>query len=452
MAETTLVSSINRTDTYPKYVDNISAKYCCGAIKIVLDNSYTEQMVHELPNITINIYTEQDGERVLYTSRAITMKVPDDGEPIESILIDIPTSFTFAIIPEFDKYALLSHNKDVKINGGELWAPTTEFPITIIWDDTNVYADTSIGGGGYASDIEYDNTTSGLSATNVQDAIDEVVDDLDDKLDKAPDGTTDLIDSSGVIDPQYLPDYLLGQVIYGGNVTTNAVATLTTAAQHKLGTTSSSITLTNDTTDITGYEANEGIYYIATADFTFANINITSGDWLISTGTKWTKVDTTNEVTGVKGDAESIYRTGNVNITKTNIGLGNVDNTSDLDKPISTATQTALNSKIDTAGTGLSKTGTTLNHSNSVTANTTSSIKKFKYDSEGHITESTELTQAEQNAINSGITAEGVAQIGTNKTNISSIQNHIKFDSTSKTYYLQQAQPSNPEDGDIWIG
>lgn len=33
--------------------------------------------------------------------------------------------------------------------------------------------------------------------------------------------------------------------------------------------------------------------------------------------------------------------------SKSDIGLGNVDNTSDLNKPISTATQTALNSKLD---------------------------------------------------------------------------------------------------------
>ena len=54
-------------------------------------------------------------------------------------------------------------------------------------------------------------------------------------------------------------------------------------------------------------------------------------------------------VTGVKGDSESTYRTGNVNITKGNIGLGNVNNTSDADKPVSTATQTALNGKADAA-------------------------------------------------------------------------------------------------------
>lgn len=52
-----------------------------------------------------------------------------------------------------------------------------------------------------------------------------------------------------------------------------------------------------------------------------------------------------NTITGVKGSAETTYRTGNVNITATNIGLGNVDNTSDANKPISNATQTALNNK-----------------------------------------------------------------------------------------------------------
>lgn len=58
-----------------------------------------------------------------------------------------------------------------------------------------------------------------------------------------------------------------------------------------------------------------------------------------------------NTVLGVKGSSESAYRTGNVDITKANIGLGNVDNTSDEDKPVSMATQTALNGKANTSGT-----------------------------------------------------------------------------------------------------
>lgn len=48
--------------------------------------------------------------------------------------------------------------------------------------------------------------------------------------------------------------------------------------------------------------------------------------------------------------------TGNAHsMVKGDIGLGNVDNTSDADKPVSTATQTALNGKVDkVAGKGLS--------------------------------------------------------------------------------------------------
>lgn len=57
-------------------------------------------------------------------------------------------------------------------------------------------------------------------------------------------------------------------------------------------------------------------------------------------------------VTGVKGEAESVFRKGEVNITKANIGLGNVDNTSDANKPISTATQSALDLKANTADLG----------------------------------------------------------------------------------------------------
>lgn len=50
-----------------------------------------------------------------------------------------------------------------------------------------------------------------------------------------------------------------------------------------------------------------------------------------------------NKVTSVAG------RTGAVTITKIDVGLDQVDNTSDLNKPISTATQEALDSKADTS-------------------------------------------------------------------------------------------------------
>lgn len=46
-------------------------------------------------------------------------------------------------------------------------------------------------------------------------------------------------------------------------------------------------------------------------------------------------------------EGQSLLGSGNIELTKTDVGLGNVDNTSDLNKPISTATQTALNAKQD---------------------------------------------------------------------------------------------------------
>lgn len=63
-----------------------------------------------------------------------------------------------------------------------------------------------------------------------------------------------------------------------------------------------------------------------------------------------------NTVTGVKGSSESNYRTGNINITKANIGLGNVDNTADANKSVKYAESTGT-------CTGNSATATTANYS-----------------------------------------------------------------------------------------
>jgi hypothetical protein len=259
--------------------------------------------------------------------------------------------------------------------------------------------------------------TYGTQQMLLNTALSTINDAIEDKQDKAPDGTHNLIDADGVVDPRYLPDYLLGACIYAGNVGTDAVATLTTAAQHKLGTTAQSITLTNDTTDITGYIANEGLYYIATAEFSFASLAIKAGDWLISTGTMWGKVDNTDAVTGVKGDAESTYRIGNVNITKGNIGLENVDNTTDLDKPISTATQEALDLKLDSDDVDDALSEESENPvQNKVITNTIGDVDEVLRNvlSRGFVP-----TEEQLEAINSGITAADVAQIETNKNNIS---------------------------------
>lgn len=62
-----------------------------------------------------------------------------------------------------------------------------------------------------------------------------------------------------------------------------------------------------------------------------------------ASGTIATLSDITASVAGV---TSVNTRTGGVTLIKSDVGLGNVDNTSDASKPISTATQTALNGKI----------------------------------------------------------------------------------------------------------
>ena len=51
-------------------------------------------------------------------------------------------------------------------------------------------------------------------------------------------------------------------------------------------------------------------------------------------------------------EGQSILGSGNIDLSKSDVGLSNVDNTSDANKPISTATQTALNAKQDTLVSG----------------------------------------------------------------------------------------------------
>lgn len=93
-------------------------------------------------------------------------------------------------------------------------------------------------------------------------------------------------------------------------------------------------------------------------------------------GTAWDKLSETVDLTPylTKEDAAKTYETienANLhknntsnphNVTKAQVGLGNVDNTSDANKPISTATQTALDKKQDTltAGTNITITGATI--------------------------------------------------------------------------------------------
>lgn len=164
----------------------------------------------------------------------------------------------------------------------------------------------------------------------------ELADALEDKADSA-----DIPDVSGFIDVDVnnLTNY------YDKDTIDTALAGKQTAL-----TAGENITIADNNGDLT----------ISAIDTTYSAAT-TSAPGLMSAADK-AKLDgietgaQVNTVTGVKGSNEAEYRTGNVSITKGNVGLGNVDNTADADKPISTAAQTALDNKVDKiTGKGLSE-------------------------------------------------------------------------------------------------
>lgn len=159
-------------------------------------------------------------------------------------------------------------------------------------------------------------------------------------------------------------------------------------------------------------------------------------------------------VTGVKGSAEAEYRTGDVNITKDNIGLGNVDNTADMDKPMSTATKEYVDDQISTSSATFRGSVAAADDTESAAqtalegistkdkndfayvevANTPgegfTKVKRYRFvvpeGGEGswvfeYALNNSGFTTEQLAALNSGITAAGVAQITTNKDAISAL-------------------------------
>lgn len=141
------------------------------------------------------------------------------------------------------------------------------------------------------------------------------------------------------------------------------------------------------TTLPTASSSNKGYVYKVITAGTYASQSAKVGDTFISDGSAWVLIPSGDEPSG----------------TVTNVAVAN-------------------SGGLTVSGSPITSSGTiTVGHSNSVTAKTSSSVKKFTYDAYGHVTGSSELSTAESNVLASGIDSEKVAQIETNKNNISSV-------------------------------
>ena len=138
--------------------------------------------------------------------------------------------------------------------------------------------------------------------------------------------------------------------------------------------------------------------------YKWSNTEVSGSHWLFEynvnnssfTAEQWAAINSGIKDTDVSALGGHVNNTNNPhNVTKSQVGLSDVDNTSDADKPISTATQAALDSK----------------------ANASTTYTKIEVDTALDGKQPT-LTTDQLAAVNSGITSTDVEQIETNKNNI----------------------------------
>ena len=329
MSQTTLLSSITRTGTYPLIVQGIEAPSNCGTLQLILGSDWTSQMIHELPAINISIYTNDDAKYIDFDIDMSTVNSEyrnkerslEPVEPYSVAIYNIPENFYFKILPLFDKNALESHNAqidtgDVSIFNttekgivdsnmseydSEKWTtPTSTFDLTIVFDNTNI---SSSGGGGEtptAADISYDGSISGLSASTVQTAIDEV---------------------------QHNIDTLPEPMIFKGSLGTG-------------GTITSLPTATAD---------NKGFTYKVITAGTYQGVAAEIGDTFISDGSTWVLIPSGDEPSGTVTNVGVSSTDGSITVSGSPItSSGTIDLAVHADSALSNSSTKPLQNKVIT--------------------------------------------------------------------------------------------------------
>lgn len=171
--------------------------------------------------------------------------------------------------------------------------------------------------------------TGTISSTTVQAALAEL------DTEKAAVSSLAVVATSGSYDDLLdLPELTLKADLVNGKIPTSQIPDTVLGQLEYQGVWDMSVDLPTIIPSMKGH------YYVANAAGNGYNI----GDWAVCNGITWDKVDNTDAVFSVNG------YTGAVSLTKTDLGLGNADNTSDANKPISTATQTVLDQKANLSG------------------------------------------------------------------------------------------------------
>lgn len=108
-------------------------------------------------------------------------------------------------------------------------------------------------------------------------------------------GKADL-DESGKILASQFPDYILGQLLFGGTVEEDNAIQPSANAIAKYGE-----ALDTDRFEYLPANDYEGLYFITVVPFTYNDIHFEVGDWILSNGNEWVKIDNTDAVASVAG-------------------------------------------------------------------------------------------------------------------------------------------------------
>ena len=272
----------------------------------IVDNS--EKLGGELPEYYVNTATDQDiaGNKTFSSDITVQGNLVVNGT--QTVVLGSDTTGNYV--------AGITQGTGINVSGtaAEGWNPTVSLTNVGI---AGTYRSVATDAQGRVIAGTNPTTVSGYGLTDVYTKTENDTS-LAMKVNSSEKGVANgiaTLDTNGKVILTQIPDSVLGQLEYMG---TWNLTTLPTATQ-------------------------KGQYWIASV----SGNGYVVGDWAVWNGTAFDKVDNTDAVATVAG------RTGNVVLTKSDVGLGNVDNTADSAKPVSTAQQTALNLKADIASPAL---------------------------------------------------------------------------------------------------
>ena len=171
--------------------------------------------------------------------------------------------------------------------------------------------------------------------------------------------------NNGKILASQLPDYILGQVMYGGIISrgddNSIVVQPSVNYQAKYNVESGDITIIKYQ-----FYGQQGVYFISNVDGNLLGVEVKKGDWLISTGSGVAKVDNTDAVSSVAGltgviDASALGKELSYNdlkdkptipsaVTESTVsGWGFTKNTGTYSKPSGGIPKTDLASAVQTS-------------------------------------------------------------------------------------------------------